>query len=90
MLPKEVKPEQRDLFLTAGGAAFRLWSRDRVGAKQEFQKIFERSPVPANAHYFYGYLLFPTDPDEAIVEFKREWRLRLRMLWRTQWSPGMH
>ncbi len=71
-LPKDLKPEQRDLSLTVGGAAFRLWSGDRLGAKQEFQKIFERSPVPANAHYFYGYLLFPADPDEAIVEFKRE------------------
>ena len=71
-LPKDLKPEQRDLFLAAGGAAFRLWSRDPAGAKQDFQKIFARAPVPANAHYFYGYLLFPTDPDEAIVEFKRE------------------
>jgi tetratricopeptide (TPR) repeat protein len=71
-LPKDLKPEQRDVSLAVGGAAFRLWSGDRLGAKQDFQKIFERTPVPANAHYFYGYLLFPTDPDEAIVEFKRE------------------
>ena len=74
-LPTDLKPEQHDVFLAAGGAAFRLWSGDRLGAKQEFQKIFERSPVPGNAHYFYGYLLFPTDPDEAIVEFKRELEL---------------
>lgn len=71
-LPKDLKPEQHDLFLAAGGAAFRMWSGDRAGAKEDFQKIFERTPFPANAHYFYGYLLFPTDPDEAIVEFKRE------------------
>ncbi len=71
-LPKDLKPDQRDLPLAVGGAAFRLWSGDRAGAKQEFQKIFQRTPVPANAHYFYGYLLFPTDPDEAIVEFRHE------------------
>lgn len=72
VLPKDLKPEQRDVPLAVGGTAFRLWSGDRSGAKQEFQKIFDRTPVPANAHYFYGYLLFPTDPDEAIIEFKRE------------------
>jgi tetratricopeptide (TPR) repeat protein len=71
-LPKDLKPGQREAPLAVGGAAFRLWSGDRAGARQEFHKIFESTPVPANAHYFYGYLLFPTDPDEAIVEFKRE------------------
>jgi Flp pilus assembly protein TadD len=25
-----------------------------------------------NVHYLYGYLLYPTDPDQAMVEFKNE------------------
>ena len=45
---------------------------DEELAKQEFQDLFRRFPAAVNAHYFYGYLLFAKDRDEAVVEFRRE------------------
>ena len=72
VMPKELKADKRDLYLAAGNGAFRFWTNDRKGAEQAFQNLFQHFPTAANAHYFYGYLLFPMDPDDAIVEFKRE------------------
>jgi predicted Zn-dependent protease len=72
LLPKDVKADQRDLFLAAGNAAFLLMSGDETAAHREFQNLFQRFPTAANAHYLYGSLLFPTEPDQAITEFRRE------------------
>lgn len=72
LMPKDLKPDQQDLYVAVGNAAFLFWSGNHKGAQEAFQTLFERFPTAANAHYFYGYLLFPTDPDEAIVQFRRE------------------
>ncbi len=72
LMPKELTADKRDLYLSTGNAAFLFWTKDRKGAEREFQNLFQRFPAVANVHYFYGYLLFPLDPDDAIVEFKRE------------------
>jgi tetratricopeptide (TPR) repeat protein len=72
MLPKDLKADKQDLYMATGNAAFLFLSGDRKGAQQEFQNLFQRFPTAANAHYLYGYLLFPMDPDDAIVEFRRE------------------
>ena len=37
-----------------------------------FQHLFERVPPVPNAHYLDGYLLYATDPDQAVGEFKKE------------------
>lgn len=72
LMPKELKTDKQDLYLAAGKGAFFFWTKDRKGAERAFQDLFQRFPAAPNAHYFYGYLLFPMDPDDAIVEFKRE------------------
>jgi tetratricopeptide (TPR) repeat protein len=72
LLPKEIAANQMDLFVAAGNGTFQFMSGDKVKAKQAFQDFFKRFPKEPNAHYLYGYLLFPTDPDEAVTEFKRE------------------
>lgn len=72
LLPKELKADQQELYAAAGNAAFHFMAGDEKAAQQEFQDLFQRFPTAANAHYFYGYLLFPLDPDQAIVEFRRE------------------
>jgi tetratricopeptide (TPR) repeat protein len=72
LLPRELRADKRDLFMAAGHAAFLFLSGDETGAQREFQDLFRRFPTAANAHYLYGYLLFPTDADEAIIEFRRE------------------
>jgi tetratricopeptide (TPR) repeat protein len=72
LMPKELKADKQDLYVAAGNGAFLFWTKDRKGAERAFQNLFQHFPAAANAHYFYGYLLFPMDPDDAIVEFKRE------------------
>ena len=40
--------------------------------REGFEEIFKQFPNAPNVHYFYGYLLFPTDPAAAIGQFKQE------------------
>jgi tetratricopeptide (TPR) repeat protein len=72
LLPRDLKEDKRDLYLAAGSAAFLFMSGDEAAARQEFQNLFQRFPTASDAHYLYGLLLFPTDPDQAIAEFRRE------------------
>ena len=72
ILPKELKADQQELYISAGKAAFDLMRRDMDAGRTEFQHLFERVPPIANAHYLYGYLLYATDPEQAVYEFKKE------------------
>jgi tetratricopeptide (TPR) repeat protein len=72
LMPADANPAQRDSASQAGNAAFLLMSGDMQGAAQAFQQFFARNSTAANVHYTYGYLLYPTDQDAAIVEFQRE------------------
>ncbi len=72
LLPRDLRADKRDLYLAAGNAAFHFMSGDEAAASQEFQELFQRFPTATNAHFLYGLLLFPTDPDQAITEFRRE------------------
>ncbi len=72
LMPNEVKADQQELYRGVGKGAFLFWKGDRKGSQQAFQNAFQQFPAATNAHYFYGYLLFPMDPDDAIVEFKQE------------------
>ncbi len=72
VLPKDLKPEWRDVALAAGSAAFHFMGGDAEKAQQEFRALFQRYPVTVNAHYLYGYLLFAKNPEQALPEFKRE------------------
>ena len=71
-LPRDIPSSQEDLFLTAGNAGYRFMAGGEKDADNAFQDLFQRFPTTQNAHYFYGYLLFPTDPDKALIEFKHE------------------
>jgi tetratricopeptide (TPR) repeat protein len=71
-LPKDTSASQRDMSALAGNAVFLLLSGDKASASQAFQTFSERYPSAANAHYTWGYLLYPTDQDAAIAEFRRE------------------
>jgi len=72
LLPRELKADQQEVYISAGKAAFDFMRKDTDGARAEFQRLFERVPPVPNAHYLYGYLLYATDPDQAVVEFKKE------------------
>jgi tetratricopeptide (TPR) repeat protein len=71
-LPADVSGSQQILFASAGDAALLFMSGDQAGARQAFSDLFQRFPDAPNAHYFYGSLVSPTDPDGAVVEYKRE------------------
>ena len=70
--PKDADPAQRDMIALAGNATFLLLSGDKQAAAQTFQTFFQRYPAAANVHYTWGYLLYPTDQDAAVLEFRRE------------------
>jgi tetratricopeptide (TPR) repeat protein len=72
LLPGDLSAEQRDLYMAAGNAAFLFMSGDEKAAQAEFEKLFQRFPTAENVHYLYGSLLSPSDPDQALTQFKRE------------------
>lgn len=72
LLPKDVSGEQQELVSAAGDAAYRFMNGDETAAGQAFQTLFQRFPKASNVHFFYGYLLFATDPDGALEEFQQE------------------
>jgi tetratricopeptide (TPR) repeat protein len=72
LLPRELRADQQELYISAGKAAFDQLRRDDDAARVDFQRLFERVPPVPNGHYLYGYLLYATDPDQAVVEFKKE------------------
>ncbi|MGP8093944.1 MAG: tetratricopeptide repeat protein [Candidatus Sulfotelmatobacter sp.] len=72
MLPKNVGAERQPLVSAAGDAAFRFLAGDEQSATPAFQELFRLFPRAPNAHFLYGYLLFATNPDEALTEFRQE------------------
>ena len=72
ILPKDIDPSQAQLVAMVGQAAATFMSGDLSGAHQAFEEIFDHFPTTPNVHYLYAYLLFPTDPDQAIAQFQKE------------------
>jgi tetratricopeptide (TPR) repeat protein len=71
-LPNDVSPDQQETYRSVGKAALDFMKGDRDGSRAEFQKLFQRTPPIANAHYLYGFLLYSSEPEDAMVEFKHE------------------
>lgn len=75
LFPKDLRADQADqqeLYISAGKAALDFMKGNLDAASADFQHLFERVPPTPNAHYLYGYLLYATDPDQAVVQFKKE------------------
>jgi tetratricopeptide (TPR) repeat protein len=72
LFPKDVDPTQVELVTAVGRAAIPMLNGDLPGGKLAFQQLFQRFRQIPNLHYFYGYLVFPTDPDQAVVQFQQE------------------
>ena len=72
LLPRELKAGQQEVYVSAGKAAFDFMKKDPEAAHLEFERLFERVPPVPNGHYLYGYLLYSTDPEQAVAEFKKE------------------
>jgi tetratricopeptide (TPR) repeat protein len=72
ILPKNIEPAQKSLILKVGAAAAHVMNGDSPGGNTAFEEIFDQFPQMPNLHYLYGYLLMPTLPQQAIIEFNRE------------------
>lgn len=72
LLPQDITPEQKDLLSDAGDAAYTYLAGNEAAAAQAFQELFRRFPQAEYTHFLYGYLLFATDPDSALPQFKQE------------------
>jgi tetratricopeptide (TPR) repeat protein len=72
LLPRDIDPSQQPLLTATGQATFHFMAGDEGKAQQEFHDLFQTFPTAANTHYLYGYLLFATDPDQALPQFKEE------------------
>lgn len=70
--PKDVSPDNRNLYQQAGEAAFMFLAGDGDRADNMFLQLFARYPATPNLHLFYGLLLFPQHPELAVEQFRRE------------------
>jgi tetratricopeptide (TPR) repeat protein len=72
IFPKEMDPPQATIISSVGLAASEYMRGDTSGAARDFQALFKQNPALPNLHYLYGYLLFSTDPQGGIAQFKEE------------------
>jgi len=70
-LPAEAPPDQRELILLAGRAAYYQAARRVPDAERAFKELLGRYPDVPNVHYAYGVYLLIDSPDAALEEFKR-------------------
>ena len=71
-LPKDVAPNETDLYVSAGRAASFVFMRDYSRADAAFSQLLNKYPNTPNVHYMHGVYLMARDPDAAFQEFKRE------------------
>lgn len=89
LVPKEVNADQQPLLTAAGNAALQFMEGDETGAQKSFDELFAQFPNATNLHYLYGYLVYSSDPDAALPEFKKELELvpnNLSALIMVSWS----
>lgn len=72
LLPKDLKADQQELYTATGKAAFEYMRGDKDAARADFQQLFQRTPAVPDVHYLYGFLLYSSEPEEAMEEFKSE------------------
>lgn len=72
MLPKDIAPQQVDLFATAGRAALLTMNGNPTAAQSVLADLLNRYPSAANVHYFYGSFLLAASPEQGIAELKKE------------------
>lgn len=71
-LPQTALPEDVQAAMMAGRAAFLIVQGEIGAGRRAFEEMSTALPSRANIHYFCGYLLLSTDPDQAADELQRE------------------
>lgn len=72
LLPAEIPFAQRDLYSSAGKAAYLTLSGDYLNARKALEDLVATFPEAHHVHYFYGTFFTATDPATALDEFRRE------------------
>lgn len=72
LLTKDAPAQSAPLLEQAGAAGYALLAGDTQSADEQFRALFRQYPTTANLHLFYGFLLFPHDPDLATGQFQEE------------------
>jgi tetratricopeptide (TPR) repeat protein len=72
LFPTEIPPEKRELVLKAGRASYFQAARLPEDAQREYTELLAQYPKTPNVHYSYGVFLLIQNPDQALVEFRRE------------------
>jgi hypothetical protein len=71
LFPAELTRDIEQVEAT-GNAIYAILAGHQEEGRHQFEAVFQKfSPLP-NEHYINGLLLFPSDPDAALVEFQRE------------------
>jgi tetratricopeptide (TPR) repeat protein len=71
-LPKEVATDRRELYETAGNAAYASMSGDFAAARKAVSELLERFPTAHYVHYMAGCFLLAAKPEQAVAELRRE------------------
>ncbi len=71
-LPQEIVVSDHEFYESAGNAGYVFLSGDDEQADSLFARLFEKYPQKPGLHFFYGYLLYPHDPEMAGEQFRQE------------------
>ena len=71
-LPKDIPPENTELYSAAGSAGYAFLSGDLQRADTLFNQTFARYPTTPGLHFFYGMLFFTHSIDLDIFQFQQE------------------
>jgi tetratricopeptide (TPR) repeat protein len=71
-LPQDINAGDRGFYNEAGNAGYVFLSGDDQKADSLFASLFAKYPQKAGLHFFYGYLLYPHDPEMAGEQFRQE------------------
>lgn len=70
--PKEIASTDRAFYEAAGRAGYVFLSGDDEQADGLFSQLFASYPNRSGLHFYYGYLLYPHDPEMSGNQFRAE------------------
>jgi len=70
--PEEISAGDREFYEAAGKAGYVFLSGDDEQGDSLFAQLFAKYPQKAGLHFYYGYLLYPHDPEMAGEQFREE------------------
>ena len=70
--PADVPAADRTFYQSAGRAGYTFLSGEDQEADHLFTELFAQYPTHSGLHFYYGYLLFPHDPEMAGNQFREE------------------